>query len=80
MPVARCCPLSLIIFPVVGRFLRVVPVCARFRGPETVALAQDRAKNITHFQSLGRLLHRVHQSHGLCNAQEFRHEVCGIDF
>ena len=53
VPVARCCPLCLSIFPVVSRFLCVVHVCARFQRPETVALAQDPAKNITHFHGSG---------------------------
>ena len=80
VPVARCCPLCLSIFPVVSSFFCVVHVCARFQRPETVALAQDRATNITHFHNSGLLLHRAHQFHGLCHAQSSRHEVCGIDF
>ena len=53
VPVARCCPLCLSIFPVVSSFLCVVHVCARFQRPETVALAQDRAKNIHTLSELG---------------------------
>ena len=53
VPVARCCPLCLRSFPVASRFLYVVHVCARFQRPETVAVAQDRAKYITHVHGSG---------------------------
>ena len=53
VPVARCCPFCLSIFPVVNRVLCVVHVGARFQKPETVASAQYPKKNHHTLSELG---------------------------